>query len=89
MSDPEKTEIAELLRDIDERQQGRHDVLQEQITNIDSLLRGTYKERGLITRVDVIEEQEASRKVWYQITVGAAVTSTVGALISWLKHVAG
>lgn len=59
---------------------------QERLTNIDDLLRGTYKDEGLITRVSSLEKTEASRICWYRLTIGAAVTSAVGAVISWIKH---
>lgn len=89
MGDAEKTEITELLLEIDKKQVARHDEVHRRVIAIDDLLRGTYEKKGLITRVAGLEQTEAERKCWYKITVGAAVTSAVGAIVSWFKHNGG
>lgn len=86
MGDAEKTEITELLLEIDKKQVARHDELHTRVVAIDDLLRGTYEKKGLITRVSGLESSEEERKCWYKLTIGAAITSAVGAMISWLKH---
>jgi len=86
MDPDEKTQITELLVQFDRKQAERHDEINERVTAIDDLLRGTYERRGLITRLSKLEDTEAARACWYKLTVGAAVTSTVGAVVSWLKH---
>lgn len=89
MGDAEKTEITELLLEIDKKQVARHDELHTRVVAIDDLLRGTYEKKGLITRVSGLEQTDEERKCWYRITVGAAITSAIGAMVSWLKHHGG
>ena len=64
---------------------GLHRKHDEKLTSIDDLLRGNYERPGMINRVTNLENAEAERKVWYRLTVGAAITSSIGAVVAWVK----
>ena len=75
MSDQERDNIRDLLETL------HHDVRE-----IKTVLVGDYEKRGLITRVTALEQTERDRRCWYRLTIGAALTSAIGAIVSWLKH---
>jgi len=85
MSGPEENRITNRLDKLITLQEAH----EEKLTSIDDLLRGTYDKRGLIDRVANMESTESERKCWYRITIGAALTSSIGAIVSWLKHSGG
>ena len=82
MGDEERDNLGDKLDQMLNLQK-KHD---EKLTSIDDLLRGTYERKGLITRVTGLEEVDASRRCWYRLTIGAAITSAAGAIVSWLKN---
>ena len=83
MGESEKNEITDRL----DKLIGLQESHEEKLTSIDDLLRGTYEKQGLITRVCGLERTEADRRCWHRITIGAAITSAIGAAMSWIKHV--
>lgn len=55
------------------------------VDEIHEALIGSFEKRGLIRDVEDLKQAEQSRKAWYFVTVGAAVTSVISAVIGWLS----
>lgn len=61
------------------------DAMRSDIADIKAALLGDIKEPntpGLLTRVDRLEKAEERRGWWVTTTVGAAITSVVGMVVS-------
>jgi len=62
------------------------DALNERLDRLEKLLTGNgTPERGVIVRLDRLEQSEARRTWWSRTACGASLTAVIGAVAAYVK----
>lgn len=69
------------------QEQGQLDRLESKIDKIDSFITGgSSPEKGLIVRVDRVEQREASRSKWFMVVFGTSVAALIKSFWAAVFH---